>query len=122
MERLLHYVWHHRLYPLGPLCTTRGVTVEVVNPGLPNTDAGPDFFNAQVKMGGQLLVGNVEIHTVSTEWFRHGHDHDPRYDNVILHVVERDDGPVTTQSGSEVPQEVIGVPAVIIKRTGRRAV
>ena len=99
MERLLHYVWQHRLYPLGPLCTTRGVTVEVVNPGLPNTDAGPDFFNAQVKMGGQLLVGNVEIHTVSTEWFRHGHDHDPRYDNVILHVVERDDGPVTTRPG-----------------------
>ena len=113
MERLLHYVWQHRLYPLGPLCTTRGVTVEVVNPGLPNTDAGPDFFNAQVKMGGQLLVGNVEIHTVSTEWFRHGHDHDPRYDNVILHVVERDDGPVTTQSGREVPQVVIGVPAEV---------
>ena len=113
MERLLHYVWQHRLYPLGPLCTTRGVTVEVVNPGLANTDAGPDFFNAQVKMGGQLLVGNVEIHTVSTEWFRHGHDHDPRYDNVILHVVERDEGPVTTQSGREVPQVVIGVPAEV---------
>ena len=113
MERLLHYVWQHRLYLPGTLRTTRGATVEVVNPGLPNTDAGPDFFNAQVKIGGELLAGNVEIHTVSTEWFRHGHDSDPRYDNVVLHVVERDEGPVTTLSGREVPQVVIGVPAEV---------
>ncbi len=110
MERLLQYVWQHRLYPLGTLRTTRGATVEVVNPGLPNGDAGPDFFNAQVRVDGQLLVGNVEIHTVSTEWFRHGHDRDPRYNNVVLHVVERDEGAAVTHEGREVPQLVLPVP------------
>ena len=44
MEQLLHYVWKHKIFPLMPLQTTSGQPVEVIDPGLPNTDAGPDFF------------------------------------------------------------------------------
>ena len=46
MEQLLHYVWKHKLFPLRELRTSEGVTVEVIDPGLQNRDAGPDFFNA----------------------------------------------------------------------------
>ena len=87
MEQLLHYVWKHKLFPLSPLTTTDGRPVEVVHPGLHNHDAGPDFFNAKVKIGGQLWVGNVEIHDRASDWYRHHHDQNPAYDNVVLHVV-----------------------------------
>lgn len=50
MEQLLHYVWKHKIFPLMPLQTTSGQPVEVIDPGLPNTDAGPDFFNAKLKI------------------------------------------------------------------------
>ena len=87
MEQLLHYVWKHKIFPLMPLQTTSGQPVEVIDPGLPNTDAGPDFFNAKLKINGTLWVGNVELHTQASDWFRHGHNRDTVYDNVILHVV-----------------------------------
>ena len=54
MEQLLHYVWKHKIFPLMPLQTTSGQPVEVIDPGLPNTDAGPDFFNAKLKINGTL--------------------------------------------------------------------
>ena len=99
MERLLHYVWKHRLFPLKELTTTDGQTVEVVDTGLHNSNSGPDFFNAKVKIGGEMWVGNVEIHDHSKDWYRHGHDTDKAYDNVILHVVEEADDDVTTSAG-----------------------
>ena len=55
----------------------------MIDTGLPNSDSGPDFFNAKLKIGGTLWVGNVEIHTASSDWFRHGHDRDIAYDSVI---------------------------------------
>ena len=87
MEELLHYVWKHKLFPLKALTTTAGLPVEVIDPGLHNTNAGPDFFNAKIRIGGTLWVGNVEIHDHAADWYTHEHHHDARYDNVILHVV-----------------------------------
>ena len=86
MEQLLHYVWKHKLFPLRELQTSDGDPVEVIDPGLHNRNAGPDFFNAKVRIGRTLWVGNVEIHDKSSDWYLHGHDKDQRYDNVILHV------------------------------------
>ena len=68
MEKLLHYVWQHRLLPAKTLKTDRGETVDVIDPGLLNSNAGPDFFNAKVKVDGQLWVGNVEIHEHASDW------------------------------------------------------
>ena len=62
MEKLLHYVWKHRILPLGDLSTTDGRRVEVIDPGTHNSDRGPDFFNAKVLIDGMLWAGNVEIH------------------------------------------------------------
>jgi len=113
MERLLHYVWKHKLLPLRPLSTTDGQTVEIIDPGLYNTDAGPDFFNAKVKIDGTLWVGNVEIHCKASEWFVHGHDRDPHYDNVVLHVVSDADARAVTCSGNVIPQMTLQVPSYI---------
>lgn len=110
MEKLLHYVWQHRLFPLGELRTTEGKAVEVIQPGTHNFEAGPDFFNAQVRIDGEYWVGNIEIHTLSSDWYRHHHDTDPAYNNVILHVVERQDCAVTTENGNRPPQIEIAVP------------
>ena len=86
MEQLLHYVWRHRIYPLRPLQTTDGQPLEVIDPGLPNTHAGPDFFNAKVKLGDTLWAGDVEVHDRASDWLRHGHDRDRAYDRVVLHA------------------------------------
>ena len=110
MEQLLHYVWKHKLLPLEPLSTTDGRSVEVIDPGLHNRNAGPDFFNAKVRIDGTLWVGNVEIHLRSSDWYAHGHDRDPHYDNVVLHVVSTADADVLTHEGHYLPQLVLQVP------------
>lgn len=110
MEQLIHYVWKHKLFPLVGLKTTDGQDVEVIDPGLHNHDAGPDFFNAKVKIGGTMWVGNVEIHDRSSDWFLHRHDRDVAYNNVILHVAEAIDVDVKTQQGEYPPQMRLQVP------------
>lgn len=113
MEQLLHYVWKHKLFPLAPLTTTDGQEVEVIHPGLHNHDAGPDFFNAKVKIGGQLWVGNVEIHCKASDWFRHHHDTDAAYANVVLHVVGEADMDIPQQGDPSqmIPQLVLPIPS-----------
>ena len=111
MEELLHYTWKHRLLPLHELYTTDGRPVEVIDPGLHNHNAGPDFFNAKVRVDGMLWVGNVELHTKASDWYAHGHDHDDRYNNVVLHVCEQVDRDVVTADGQTLAQLQIAVPA-----------
>ena len=71
MEQLLHYVWKHKMFPLKQLKTIQGDNVEVIDTGLSNQDAGPDFFNAKIKIAEILWVGNVEIHNKASEWYEH---------------------------------------------------
>ena len=113
MEQLLHYCWKHKMWPAEGLQTTDGRTVEVLDPGLLNRNAGPDFFNAKVKIGGTLWVGNVELHDRSSHWYQHGHHTDSHYNNVVLHVVGCADRDVQTQEGNFVPQVVMAVPPFI---------
>ena len=110
MEQLLHYVWKHKLFPLRELETTDGQHVEVIDSGLHNRNAGPDFFNAKVYIGETLWVGNVEIHDKSSDWYQHHHDRDARYNNVVLHVVGEVDTEVRTAQGEYLPQMQLDVP------------
>lgn len=107
MEQILQYVWQHRLWRNEDMVTNDGRRVRVLDPGLLNTDAGPDFFNAKVEIDGQVWVGNVEIHVRATDWRRHRHDTDTAYDSVILHVVQLDDAPVYRTNGERIPQVVL---------------
>lgn len=113
MEQLLHYVWKHRLFPLAPLATTQGQPVEVIDPGLHNSNAGPDFFNAKVRIGSTLWVGNVELHLRASEWFLHRHEADHAYDNVILHVVSEADAQAMTADGKQPPQLILRIPEAV---------
>ena len=110
MEKLLHYVWMHKLLPSRTLKTTDGTEVEIMDPGQHNGNQGPDFLNARIKMGGIVWAGNVEIHTCSSDWNRHRHHTDPVYNTTILHVVEHADAEIRTQSGQTVPQVTIAIP------------
>ncbi|WP_314826719.1 DUF2851 family protein, partial [Segatella baroniae] len=113
MEQLLHYVWKHKLWRPGPMATTDGRRLEIIDPGLHNRDAGPDFFNAKIKVGGTLWVGNVEIHDRSSDWYLHGHDRDSRYNNVILHVCGAIDRPVRNERGEPLTQLQLDVPEYV---------
>jgi len=110
MEQLLHYVWKHKIFPLKELTTTNGQQIEIIDPGLHNTNAGPDFFNAKIKIKDTLWVGNVEIHDKSSDWYLHGHDRDDKYNNVILHVAGLIDINVKTKDGKYIPQMQLDIP------------
>ena len=105
----MQYVWKHRLWRSEDMVTNTGKKVRVVDPGLLNTDAGPDFFNAKIEIDGHMWVGNVEMHYRATDWKRHHHDSDKAYDSVILHVVAKDDAPVHRTNGELIPQLVLEV-------------
>ena len=110
MERLLQYVWKYRLYSEADLCTTEGIPIVVLDPGIQNTDAGPDFFNAKIRIAGTVWAGNVEIHPKASDWYKHHHDQDPAYDSVILHIVQESDTLICRTNGEVIPQAIICVP------------
>lgn len=89
-EEFLYYLWENRLLS-GKLQTTEGEQVEVVATGYRNTDSGPDFLEARIRIGDKLWAGHVEIHVKASDWTRHRHESDKAYRNVILHVVYEND-------------------------------
>jgi hypothetical protein len=109
-ESILHYVWQYKLFTSHDLFTTDGEQVEVIDVGKYNTDAGPDFFNAKIRIGETLWAGNLEIHTHSTDWEKHNHHTDKAYDSVILHVVNIADGEVYRIDGARIPQLILNYP------------
>ena len=96
-EAFLQYVWQHQLLEEG-LLTTDGKPIVVEKAGMPNSDAGPDFFDAHVRIGDTLWVGNVEVHIKSSDWTLHHHSNNRAYDNVVLHVVYENDTAITLQN------------------------
>ncbi|QQU03843.1 DUF2851 family protein [Myroides odoratus] len=106
-EAFVQYVWEKQLFTTPCLQTIQKQEIRVIDPGQWSTLAGPDFFNAQVSIDGQMWAGNVEIHLQSSDWFRHHHEQDSRYDNVILHVVWEYDTPVFNSRGEEIPTLVV---------------
>lgn len=101
-ETFLQYIWQHQLLE-GEMCTAEGQVVVVERAGVPNHDAGPDFFDARVRVGGTLWAGNVEVHVRASDWNLHHHGTDRAYDNVVLHVVYDCDAAITLQNCHSLP-------------------
>lgn len=101
-EDFIHYLWKHKKFDVSDLKTTQGKIIQVVLSGEHNHNAGPDFFNAQLRIDNQLWAGNVEIHLKSSDWFGHHHETDKAYDNVILHVVWEHDTEVFRKDNTEI--------------------
>lgn len=102
-EEFLHYVWQFQNWTDVALQTTNAKQIQVMHAGSINTDAGPDFFNAQLVIGEQRWAGNIEIHIRSSDWYAHKHHQDKRYNAVILHVVWEHDVEVFREDETPIP-------------------
>lgn len=101
-ESFLHYLWQFQYFDKRSLLTTAGEEVNIVHTGNHNTDSGPDFSSARIKIGAMEWNGSVEIHIRSSEWLAHHHQHDRAYENVILHVVWSHDKAIVRNDGTEI--------------------
>ncbi|MFA6403769.1 MAG: DUF2851 family protein [Salinivirgaceae bacterium] len=102
-ESFLQYLWKYSLYSNQPLSLVGGAPIEVINAGEHNTNSGPDFFNAKIKIGETVWAGNLEIHVRSSDWLKHHHESDAAYNNVILHVVAQHDTEIKRPNGEPLP-------------------
>ena len=102
-EDLLQFIWKYKKLQLEQMVTTNNETVVVIDVGLHNHQAGPDFFNAKININDQLWAGNVEVHINSSDWYAHHHENDINYENVILHVVWKDDMTIYRKDNTEIP-------------------
>ena len=109
-ELLLHYIWEYRLWAAHPQFTTDGQSIEILSVGEHNQHAGPDYSHAHIRIGEREWVGNIEIHTSSSDWFRHKHHLDKAYDNIILHVVRKADKVIYNTQGEIIPQCELAYP------------
>lgn len=90
-ESFLYFIWQYQYFNKTSLTTTDGETIQVLHTGFRNHDAGPDFTHARLLINEVEWVGTVEMHSRTSDWLAHRHQHDRAYDNVILHVVWQDD-------------------------------
>lgn len=90
-EDFLHFVWKYKALNLSELKTLEGDPVQIIKTGEHNQDAGPDFFNARIKIGNTIWAGNIELHLKSSDWRKHLHNNNGNYNNLILHLVYEKD-------------------------------
>lgn len=117
-EDLLHYLWKFQKWNSHHLLSENNEPLHVIKPGHHNKLAGPDFILAQLEIDGQFWAGQVEIHIKASQWYEHGHERDPNYDNVILHVVWEHDVDVYRNDGTAIPTLVISglIPPKVIEQ------
>ena len=102
-ERLLQFIWQFQYFNTNELRTTDGEEVTILQRGTYNTNQGPDFLDAKVTIGNKTWAGNIELHTLSSDWIRHNHSADGNYSNVILHVVWQKDAVINIPGSAEIP-------------------
>ena len=107
-EAFLHYVWQFQYFEKSVLLTHAGEPLSIFSTGFRNPHSGPDFFQARIKLNGIEWVGSVEIHIFSSGWIDHHHNTDPAYDNVVLHVVWKNDVEVMRSDGTSIPTLELG--------------
>jgi len=113
-EEIVRCLWFGGHFPQGgradssPLTTDDGRRIEVLSPGWWNVEGGPDFIRAELLLEGSgRVVGDVEVHTFASAWSAHGHDRQPEYNDVVLHVVMWNDSEASEArlySGQVIPQ------------------
>jgi hypothetical protein len=102
-EKLLQYIWKHKLFSLSGIKTTSGDALSILSVGIPNFNSGPDYVDVRIQINETLWVGCIEIHLNSSDWNKHKHQQDKAYSNVVLHVVYEHDKEVYTEAGAQLP-------------------
>ncbi len=102
-EKLLQFVWQFQYFNRDTLLLETGEELSIIKPGLHNTNQGPDFLDAHIRIDNVQLVGNIEIHHLSSDWQKHRHSTDAQYGNVILHVVWQNDTDIIDIRGQTLP-------------------
>jgi hypothetical protein len=102
-ESFLHYIWQFQYFKKDDLKTSQGDVLQIFQPGMHNSNAGPDFEEAKIKIGKLEWRGSVEIHIKASGWNDHHHSSDQAYEKVILHVVWESDKPITRTDGTTMP-------------------
>jgi hypothetical protein len=102
-EAFLQLLWQVSAFDLQDLKTTAGNSLQISSPGILNSASGPDFEEAQLQLDGLAWNGAVEIHIRSSDWYRHQHQKDKAYEQVILHVVYEHDQEVEVGAGRVLP-------------------
>ncbi|MEX2230561.1 MAG: DUF2851 family protein [Cyclobacteriaceae bacterium] len=102
-ESFLHYIWQFQYFDKKDLRSSTGEEIVIFNPGNKNTHAGPDFYNAKLKIESIEWAGSVEIHIHSSGWYEHKHQEDPAYENVVLHVVWDENEKIIRKDGTLLP-------------------
>lgn len=113
-ERLLQFIWQFQYFNKSELTTTAGETVQIIFPGQYNTNQGPDFSDAKIKINKTTWAGSVELHIKTSDWNKHNHQGDKNYTNVILHVVWEDDGGRNSVPANSTEQSSV-IPVVELK-------
>jgi hypothetical protein len=90
-EKLLQFIWQHQYFNALSLKTEQGDPLEIIHQGNWNHNQGPDFSEAKLRINGMVWVGNIELHVLASDWYKHHHNDDARYRNIILHVVWMND-------------------------------
>ncbi len=98
-EADLSLIWQGQRFPPEALSTLDGRVVDVINPGRRGGGSGPDFIDAVLRLDGVERRGDVELHVRSSSFRAHGHDRDPAYGDIALHVVYRADEAETRLCG-----------------------
>ena len=86
-ERLLQFIWQFQYFNFTELKLASGEPLQIIFPGNFNSNQGPDFLEARIKIGDTTWAGNIELHLNEEDWLKHEHQSDPNFQNVILHVV-----------------------------------
>jgi hypothetical protein len=102
-EKLLQYLWNYKVFKHFDFKDLEGNPVEISDFGKWNTDSGPDFLAAKVKINEITFAGNIELHVKSSDWIFHNHSHDPNYQNIILHVVFQNDCEIEELKNKNIP-------------------
>jgi hypothetical protein len=102
-ERVLQKIWLRQDFATAALLTGSGKALVVKDAGRWNLQEGPDFKEAQLRIDGLPVVGDVEVHFNVSDWHQHQHERDSNFDRVVLHVVlhpeRRHPNPVRTSTG-----------------------
>jgi hypothetical protein len=118
-EALLQYIWKNSLFNKKTYRTDSGESITIIHPGIQNTDGGPDFTDARIKIDDTTWAGNVELHKNASEWYLHNHHTDRAYNNVILHVVIHADKICIDANGRRIPSITLEFNEGIEKRYKR---